>query len=67
LVCSVTVEHNVMVELTWVIPNNAAINENRVVTPNAVTPFFVFWENASNVSKQNYVGDDSLIKSTMCP
>jgi hypothetical protein len=36
LVCSVTVDRHVMVELTWLIPNNMAILESRVVTPIAV-------------------------------
>ncbi len=33
LVCSVTVDHNAMVELKWKLPNRNAVNESRVFTP----------------------------------
>ena len=36
MTCSVTIDFNVMVELTWKIPNLAAIRENRVETPDTV-------------------------------
>ena len=36
MTCSVTIDFNVMVELTWKIPNLAAIKENRVETPDTV-------------------------------
>ena len=36
MTCSVTIDFNVMVELTWKIPNLAAIKESRVETPDTV-------------------------------
>lgn len=42
LTCSVIVDFHVMVELTWTIPNQAAIKENRVTVPEIVSDEFYF-------------------------